>query len=368
MRHLLLCSTLLLTLTACTGADPAPAPEDGSDSPADTHTDTGADTATDAGTTGEQARLRNARQLTNIGVRSGEQYFDHAGERVIFQSVPDDYPFFQIYLLETLDGSAPPRLISTGRGKTTCPWFHPSDSTRFIYASSHLDPNLDATEAKAREAAKTPPKRGGKYQWDFDAHMDIFEAQITPDGATVIRQLTSASGYDAECSYSPDGSKIVFTSLRDGDGEIYVMNADGSDATRITNQAGYDGGPFFSPDGKSICWRGDPQGNDQLQIYICNADGSNVRQLTDNGAVNWAPYFHPDSKRLIYATSIHGHRNYELYLLDIASGREARVTTWEGFDGLPAFNADGSKLIWTSKRGGGLSQVWIADFVDAWAK
>ncbi|MHC5021846.1 MAG: hypothetical protein ACYTGX_17395 [Planctomycetota bacterium] len=301
-------------------------------------------------------------------MRSGEQYFDHQGQRVVFMSVPDDYPFFQIYLLADTGGSATPQLISTGRGKTTCPWFHPTDPKRFIYASSHLDPNLTETEVKAIEAAKSPPKRGQKYSWDFDVHMDIFEAELTEDGAKIIRRLTTTEGYDAECSYSPDGSKIVFTSLRDGNGEIYVMNADGTGAKRITNQAGYDGGPFFSPDGSLICWRGDPKGDDKLQVYVCNADGSNVRQLTDNGAVNWAPYFHPDGKRLIYATSIHGHRNYELYLLDIESGREARITEWEGFDGLPAFSPDGKQLIWTSKRGGGLSQVWIADFVDCWAK
>jgi Tol biopolymer transport system component len=331
---------------------PAPAPAPAAVAPAPAE-----------GPAAEARWLRNARQLTTHGRRSGEQYFDARGGRVIFMSVPDDYPFFQIYVLDALDGTVAPRLVSTGRGRTTCPWFHP-DGTRFLYASSHLDPDLDATEAAAREAERTPPAAGRRYQWDFDAHMDVFEARL--DG-TILRRVTDAPGYDAECSYDAAGARILFTSQRDGDLELYVMNADGSAPRRLTHAPGYDGGPFFSPDGTQICWRGDRRGDDKLQLFVADADGGNVRQLTDDDAVNWGPFWHPDGRRLIYATSRHGHRNYELYLVDVATRREERITFTEGFDGLPAFSPDGRRLLWTSRRGGGDSQVWIADFVDAWA-
>ena len=306
--------------------------------------------------------LRNIRQLTRQGRKSGESYFDPTGTQLLFMSVPDDYPFFQIYRI-AVAGDAPAVRVSTGRGKTTCPYFHP-DGTRFLYASTHLDPALDAKEAAARAEVAKPPAAGKRYAWDFDDQMDIFEARL--DG-TILRQLTDTLGYDAECAYAPDGSRIVFTSGRDGELDIYTMAADGTDVRRVTALPGYDGGPFFSPDGRRIVWRGDRRGDDKLQVFVADTDGGNVRQLTDNTAVNWGPYFHPDGRRLIYATSRHGHQNYELYLVDIESGREERVTFWGGFDGLPAFSADGRLLCWTSRRGGADSQVFVAEFVDAWA-
>ncbi len=312
--------------------------------------------------------LRSSRQLTHGGVRSGESYFDPRGERVLFMSVRDGYPFFQIYLVDVRAEGAPgavgaePRRVSTGRGKTTCPWFYP-DGERFLYASTHLDPDLPAKEEAARAEAAKPPAPRTSYAWDFDPAMDLFEARL--DG-TILRRLTDAPGYDAECAYSPDGSRIVFTSERDGDLEIYTMAADGTDVRRVTNAKGYDGGPFFSPDGKRIVWRGDRKGDQKLQIFVADADGGNARQVTDDDAVNWGPFFHPDGRRIVYASSRLGHRNYELFLRDLETGREERITWTEGFDGLPAFSNDGTRLLWTSRRGGADSQVWIAEFVDAW--
>ena len=172
--------------------------------------------------------------------------------------------------------------------------------------------------------------------------MDIFRAD--PDGSHLVR-LTDTPGYDAEGSYSPDGTRIIFTSFRDGDAEIYVMDADGKNPRRITRAKGYDGGPFFSPDGKKIVYRSDRKQNDLLQIYINNPEGTAERALTDNDAVNWGPYFHPDSRHIVYSTSLHGHQNYEIYLMDTETGRQERVTYRDGFDALPVFSADGKRLI-----------------------
>ncbi|MCI0340953.1 MAG: biopolymer transporter Tol [Planctomycetales bacterium] len=340
-------------LAGCGSPEPAPPPGSPSGAPPDR--------ADSSHSVGEARWLRNVRQLTHGGVRSGESYFDTRGERVLFMSVRDGYPFFQIYLAD-LRGVGEPRRVSTGRGKTTCPWFHP-DGERFLYASTHLDPGLAAKEEAARAEAAKPPAPRTSYAWDFDPAMDLFEARL--DG-TILRRLTDAPGYDAECAWSPDGSRIVFTSERDGDLEVYTMAADGTDVRRVTNAKGYDGGSFFSPDGRRIVWRGDRRGDQKLQIFIADADGGNARQVTDDDAVNWGPFFHPDGRRIVYASSRLGHRNYELFLRDLESGREERVTWTEGFDGLPAFSNDGSRLLWTSRRGGGDSQVWIADWVDGW--
>ena len=106
--------------------------------------------------------------------------------------------------------------------------------------------------------------------------MDIFAAD--PDGRN-LKRLTDTPGYDAEASYSPDGSQIIFTSFRDGDGEIYIMDSSGKNARRITHAKGYDGGPFFSPDGQRIVYRSDRKGNDLLQVYVNNTEGTAERAL-----------------------------------------------------------------------------------------
>ncbi len=292
--------------------------------------------------------------------KAGEAYFSPDGRSIIFQAVPDrpgmgDHDY-QIYVMDLAERK--PRLVSTGRGACTCAYFHPSGN-KIIFASSHLDPNLGKPK---------PEKRESGYSWDFNEHMDIFEA--LPDGSR-LTQLTEAPGYDAEGSYSPNGKKIVFTSHRDGDLELYVMNADGTGQRRLTHGEGYDGGPFFSPDGKSILYRGDRRndGKMNLQIRMINADGTDDRAITDNDVFNWAPYWHPNGKSFIFTRADHaayakGEKiNYDLYMMSIDGNVVARITTDENFDGLPVFSPDGKRLMWTSKRGGiEEAQVFIADF------
>ncbi len=92
--------------------------------------------------------LSNVRQLTSGFVKAGEGYFSPDGKTIIYQAVPQDYPFYQIYKQPLAGGE--PQLISTGRGRTTCSYFSP-DGKRLMFASSHLDPQLSETEAKERQ-------------------------------------------------------------------------------------------------------------------------------------------------------------------------------------------------------------------------
>ncbi len=329
-----------------------------------------AQTAPPADAAGPEARyLSNIRQITTRDMgfhNAGEAYFSPDGKDIIFQATPIGQTDYQIYTMNLKGGE--PRMVSTGKGACTCAYYRP-DGKKIIFASSHLDPDLD----KPKE---TSPKKG--YEWDFNAHMDIFEAD--PDGAN-LKRLTDAPGYDAEGSYSADGRFIVFTSQRDGDLEIYVMNADGSDQRRITHGKGYDGGPFFSPDGRSILYRGDRRndGKQNLQIRLVGADASHDRALTDNELFNWCPFWHPSGKSFIFTQADHSLRargekpNYDLYLMKVPQGDTAkpaptpesmvRITTDPAFDGLPVFSPDGRMLMWTSRRGGlEHPQVFIADF------
>ena len=239
----------------------------------------------------------------------------------------------------------------------------------------------------AKQKAELEFRASGKerrYSWDYDEHMDIFMARR--DGSH-LRQITSTRGYDAEASFSPDGKLIVFCSLRDAYptnklsaaelkhletdpswfGEIYLMNADGSNVRRLTHTPGYDGGPFFSPDGKRIIWRRFTEKGDTADIFTMNLDGSGVQRLTDFGAMSWAPWFHPSGRYVIFTSNKLGFSNFELYLVDADGTREpVRVTFTDGFDGLPVFSPDGTKLAWTSGRTpDGKSQIFLADWNHA---
>ena len=190
----------------------------------------------------EAAHLRNIRRLTFAGSKNGEAYFSPDGREIVFQGVREEgNPFYQIYRMDL--GTGKTTRVSTGVGKTTCSFFHPTKN-RILFASTHLD--AESAAKQKEEITKQKAGKSERYNWNFDPNFDIFESD--PDGKNLVR-LTDAPGYDAECAYSPDGKSIVFCSWRDGDGEIYVMDADGKNQRRLTHEKFYDGGPFFSPDG-----------------------------------------------------------------------------------------------------------------------
>jgi Tol biopolymer transport system component len=320
--------------------------------------------------------LGNPRQLTYEGRRSGEGYFSADGKSLIFQSEREaGNPFYQIYLLDLESGDT--HRVSPGQGKTTCAFVRPG-TDEVLFASTHHDP-----EAIAKQKAELEMRASGRerrYSWDYDDTMDIFSARR--DG-TQLRRLTDARGYDAEAAYSPDGKLIVFCSLRSAYektltaeeqkrlemdpawfGEIYIMNADGTNQRRLTNTPGYDGGPFFSADGQRIIWRRFDDSGAVADIYTMKIDGSDVRRLTQFGSMSWAPYFHPSGEYVIFASNKLGFTNFELYLVDTAGRNEpVRVTFTDGFDGLPVFSPDGKKLCWTSNRTTDkASQLFLADW------
>ena len=167
----------------------------------------------------------------------------------------------------------------------------------------------------------------------------------------------------------PKGGQIVFTSDRDGDLDLYLMDEDGTNVKRLTNTPGYDGGAFFSPDGKEITWRASrPEGAEleeykallkqglikptRLDIYVMNVDGTNVRQITNNRAANFCPFFTPNGKRIMWSSNVGDPkgREFDLWMAPKNGGEAERITTAPGFDGFPHFSPDGKWLVWASNR------------------
>jgi TolB protein len=317
----------------------------------------------------EARHVKNIRQVTSGFVRAGEGYFSPDGKHIIFQAEEKgDNPFYQQFVQELATGKF--HRVSPGIGKTTCGYFSP-DGKKIIFASSHLDPDAKkhyAAEKELREQERASKKRR-RYAWDFDQHMEIFEANL--DGGD-LKRLTNSPGYDAEGSYSPDGKQIVFCSNRSGkdNSELYIMDADGNNVRQLTKAPGcYNGGPFFSPDGKRVIFRSDRKKKDHLQLYVINADGTGERALTDDSDwVFWAPFWYKDSQHIIYTAADHSNPtmrpNYDLYWRNIDSdAKPIRLTFSPGADVLPVFNRDCTKLMWTSTRAGNPApQLFIADF------
>ena len=318
----------------------------------------------------EEVHLRNIRQLT-FGGENAEAYWSSDGKQLILQSTRDGLGCDQIFTMQA-DGSNL-TMVSSGKGRTTCAYFFP-DGQRILYASTHL----------AGDACPPPPDRSQGYVWKLYPSFDLFTA--APDGSD-LQQLTSNDGYDAEATIAPDGSRIIFTSERDGDFDLYTMAPDGSDVRRITNELGYDGGAFFSADGQKIVWRASrPKTDDEkaayqdlleshairpgaLEVFVAKADGSEAQQLTNNGAANFCPFFFPDGKRIIFASNMGDPqgRNFDLWMMNVDGTGLERVTFEPTFDGFPMFSPDGKRVVFASNRNAatqGDTNIFIADWVD----
>ncbi len=317
-----------------------------------------------------EVHLADVVQLTRDAHENAEAYWAFGGGDLIFQSNRAPYQCDQIFRMPAAGGAA--QLVSTGKGRTTCAYYLPGDK-EIVYASTH----------HGGDACPTPPDRSLGYLWGLFEY-DVFRANA--DGSGLV-QLTDAPGYDAEATTCADGS-IVFTSVRDGDLELYKMDRDGKNVVRLTHAVGYDGGAFFSNDCSKIVWRASrPQGEElaeykklldqklvkpnKLEIYVANADGSDARQITYLDAASFAPYFFPDGKRVIFASS-YGSANphqpeFELWAVDVDGTDLERITFTPGFDGFPVFSPDGSKLVFGSNRNSANpheTDVYVARWVN----
>ena len=327
----------------------------------------------------KESHFKNMRQLT-FGGENAEAYWSFDDSKLIFQATNEKWgqSCDQIYITDTnnynLDVEMP-KMVSLGTGRTTCSYFMPGDTT-IIYASTHL------------ENAKCPhvPERrvDGKYVWPIYESYDIFISDLE---GNIIKRLTNQEGYDAEATVSPKGDKIVFTSIRSGDLELYTCNIDGSDLKQVTDQLGYDGGAFFSHDGKKLVFRSSRPNTDEkikeykellsrglvqpteMEIYTCNIDGSDLKQVTNLGKANWSPFFHPSDKKIIFCSNHESKIGFpfNLYMIDIDGSNLEQITYDKTFASFPVFSNDGKKLVFSSNRNNGGTRntnIFITDWIE----
>jgi len=326
----------------------------------------------------EEKHLKNLKMLTHGG-DNAEAYFSFNGKYASFQSNNKAWGLKcdQIFNLDiekaAKDSTYKPTLISTGKGRTTCSYFL-KDGKHILYASTH----------KSGDECPAAPEMKGKYLWAVYKSFDIYIADLK---GNITKQLTDTEGYDAEATVSPKGDKIVFTSDRSGDLELWTMDIDGKNQKQITFGLGYDGGAFFSPDGKKIVFRASRPTEEAdvkeykellaqglvaptaMELYTCNVDGSDLKQVTHLGKANWAPFYHPGGKKIIFSSNHHSKKGYDFQLFMVnedGTGLE-QITGQSIFNAFPMFSPDGKKLIFSSNRNNGGTRdtnLFIADWAE----
>lgn len=316
-----------------------------------------------------ETRLRDVRQLTFDG-ENAEAYFSPDGTKLIYQRTGPEGGCDQQYVVDLATGET--TLVSGGKGRTTCGYYDWPEADRIVWAS---------TESGGDACPETPDRSQG-YVWPVYPTYELYTAD--PDGKNV-RRLTENDAYDAEATWCHRGGRLVFTSDRDGDLELYEMDEAGN-VKRLTHTPGYDGGAFYNADCSEIVWRGwHPEGSEleedrrllsmhlvkpsKMELFVMNADGTNVRQVTSTGAANFGPYFHPDGERIIYSSNhgTAGRYEFDLFLIDKNGGEPERITTAPGFDGFPMFSPDGEWIVWGSNRagvGGFETNLFVARWVE----
>ncbi|MCX8019122.1 MAG: hypothetical protein N2747_01355 [Chitinophagaceae bacterium] len=356
---------LIWLIAACSGSNPV---------------STSKETVPDSLIYPDEIHFKNIRQLT-FGGDNAEAYWSYDGRYLVFQrtSLKDGIPCDQIFVGKVPRKKNEPftfRRVSTGKGRTTCAFFT-KDGKHIIYASTHL----------AGDSCPPLPDRskyGNRYIWPLYDSYDIFMADLN---GNIVKRLTHSPGYDAEATLSPDGKKMIYTSIKNGDLDLYIMNLETGEEKQITNELGYDGGAWFSPDGKKIVWRASRPKTEQeikeykelladhlvapgkMEVWVANADGTQARQVTSLGQANWAPVFMPDSKRIIFASNHEYKRGFpfNMYIIHEDGTGLKKISRDNGFDAFPMFSPDGKRIVFCSNRNNGGTRdtnIFIADWVE----
>jgi len=316
-------------------------------------------------------------QLTFDG-ENAEGYFSSRGGQLVFQRRGGEIECDRIFVLDPFGEM---RQVSSGRGACTCAFFLPDDR-HVIFASTQ----------GSHEDCPPKPDRSKEYAWAIYAEHDIYVHDLDTGEERV---LIAGPGYDAEATVSPRGDRIVFTSTRSGDIELWTSDLEGGDLRQVTKTIGYDGGAFFSHAGDWLVYRttaftpGAEEAEHaryrdllaqnlvrphSMEVMMIRPNGTGRWQVTHLGGANWAPYFFPDDQRIIFSSNHHDDPSdgidFELFAIG-TDGKNLERITWydegrgKNFDSFPMFSRDGRYLVFASNRGEaepGVTNLFIAEW------
>ena len=269
------------------------------------------------------------------------------------------------YISNPLDGALP-----AGIGQRIASGKRVSDDSG-VRQLTKTDPDQDANG----QPAWSPDGNQIAFSSNRDGDYELYVMNVDGSG---VHQLTDHSSWDRQPAWSPDGNQIAFSSNRDGDYELYVMNADGSGVHQLTDHRSSDQQPAWSPDGNQIAFSSNRDGD--YELYVMNADGSGVHQLTDHRSSDQQPAWSPDGNQIAFSSNRDG--DYELYVINADgsnvrrhdrqltyfSSRTDRTPTWSpnggqiafssGSNGIYVMNVDGSNVRRLTE---GVQPAWSPD-------
>ncbi len=226
--------------------------------------------------------------------------------------------------------------------------------------NDQFDLYIMETDGDNQERLTTSGVRVGNYSLSPDGRRIIFNLDednmctINDDGTWLISIL---SGQDAfEPAWSPDGTRIAFQLWEEGTAEIYVMDVDGGNLTRLTHNSYYDDYPAWSPDGTQIAFVSGRDGNSE--IYVMNADGSDQHRLTNNSAWDILPAWSPDGSEILFQSD-RGRNYWGIFIMN-ADGTDVRsLTPVQYSSNIPSWSPDGTKIVFHSYKDSDEGEIYI---------
>jgi hypothetical protein len=171
---------------------------------------------------------------------------------------------------------------------------------------------------------------------------------MNADGNGEMRLTTTSPFNSSQPSWSPDGRRLLLRSNRDGDYDVWAMNADGTNAQQVLNDPGDERYPAFSPSGQKIVFISDRDGD--YEIYTMDATGANVVQLTNNAVLDAAPAWSPDGSKIAFRSERDAQS--EIYVMAADGSNQRRLTEHLARDEGPAWSPDGTRMAFTTERDG----------------
>ncbi len=229
-------------------------------------------------------------------------------------------------------------------------------SSSFIQKANKWEPKNSMVWSRLEQ-----PKGNLTFMSTRDGNFEVYSMDAKGEN---LKNLTCNRAVDYAFSYLPDG-RLTFYTNRDGNNEIYIMEADGKKQTNITNNPASDRIASTSPDGKSIIFISD-RDNNKGEIYKMDTSGTNVTRLTYNEYFEDAAFWSNDGKKIIFTrelkdTSKNAVGNGEIFVMDADGTNEIRLTNRQGFDGGAVFSPDGKQIAFYGKTETGNYDIFIMD-------
>lgn len=244
--------------------------------------------------------------------------------------------------------------------------YHPAfspDGSRVLFTSQRTgEPSLWIVAANGGEPAPVPVAGSGDFysSWAPDGQsiaIDLRERGGPPHlyrywfGSGKLERLTDSPGMDAHPAFSPDGSEIVFTSMRAGSMDIWIMNADGTAPHPVFQDDAGDWHPSWSPDGRRILFESD-RGGGESQVWRVDRDGSNLLRVTHGPGQSSRASWSPDGTLILFG------QDDGLWVTSPEGGEPVRLLERPGREANAAWSPDGSRIV-VSAHEGANSDLWI---------